>query len=165
MLERLERWTPLSVKRDDLAVDYCLVGLQPQACRRDLPVHPGEVLVLPRPKLDSLLVLDDQRPVAIELQLVDPVVALGEPLHDLRGHGRDERGACPLRCRGGFPSVVALASSSGWSWAPVERPMCYLDWFGTFTSNLIAASCSGAMPSLRRNGSQRGSEWRLSNIG
>ena len=22
---------------------------------------------------------------------------------------------------------AALASSSGWSWAPVERPMCYLD--------------------------------------
>ena len=34
--------------------------------------------------------------------------------------------------------------------------MCYLDWFGTFTSNLIAASCSGALPILRRNGSQRG---------
>ena len=29
MLERLERWAPLSVQRDDLAVDYDLVGLQP----------------------------------------------------------------------------------------------------------------------------------------
>ena len=77
-LERLERRTPLSVQRDDLTVDYCLVGIQPQACRRDSRIHPGEVLVLPRPKLDSLLVLDDQRPVAVELQLVDPVVALGQ---------------------------------------------------------------------------------------
>ena len=47
--------------------------------------------------LDSLLVLDDQRPVAVELQLVDPVVALGQPLDDLRGHGRDERGRFPRR--------------------------------------------------------------------
>lgn len=38
-------------------------------------------------------------------------------------------------------------------------------YFGTVTSNLIAASCSGAMPSFRRNGSQRGSECRFSNIG
>jgi len=48
-----------------------------------------------------------------------------------------------------------LASSSGWSWPPVERPMCHLDKFGTFTSNSIAASCSGALPILRRNGSQQ----------
>ena len=39
-------------------------------------------------KLDPLLVRDDQCPVAVELQLVDPLVALGEPLHDLRGHRR-----------------------------------------------------------------------------
>ena len=26
MLERLERWAPRSVKRDDLAIDYCLVA-------------------------------------------------------------------------------------------------------------------------------------------
>ena len=47
MLERLERWTPLSVQRDDLAIDHRLVGLHPQARRRDARVHPGEVLVLP----------------------------------------------------------------------------------------------------------------------
>ena len=34
---------------------------------------------------------------------------------------------------------------------------------GTLTSNLIASSCSGARPSLRRNGSQRGSPCRLTN--
>jgi hypothetical protein len=33
--------------------------------------------------------------------------------------------------------------------------MCHLDKFGTFTSNSIAASCSGALPILRRNGSQQ----------
>ena len=33
-LECLERWAPPSVKRDDLAVDYRLVGLQQQARRR-----------------------------------------------------------------------------------------------------------------------------------
>ena len=99
MLERLERRTPLSVQRDDLTVDYCLVGIQPQARRRDSPIHPSEVLVLPGPKLDLLQVLDDQRPVAVELQLVDPVVALGEALDDLRGHGRDERGRLPRRRR------------------------------------------------------------------
>jgi hypothetical protein len=47
MLERLERRAPLSVQRDDLTVYYGLVGIQPLACRRDAPVHPGEVLVLP----------------------------------------------------------------------------------------------------------------------
>ncbi len=34
---------------------------------------------------------------------------------------------------------------------------------GSVTLNLILASCSGALPILRRNGSQRGSEWILSN--
>ena len=48
MLERLERWTPLGVQRDDLAVDYRLVGLQPLARRRDPRIHRCEVLVLPR---------------------------------------------------------------------------------------------------------------------
>ena len=36
---------------------------------------------------------------------------------------------------------------------------------GNFTSNSIAASCSGAIPSFRRNGSQRGSSWSLANAG
>ena len=66
-----------------------------QARRRDPRIHAREVLVLPGPKLDPLPVLDDQRPVAVELQLVGPVVAPGERLHDLGGHWRDER-------RGGF---------------------------------------------------------------
>jgi hypothetical protein len=35
MLERLKRWASLSVKRDDLTIDYCLVCLQAQACGRD----------------------------------------------------------------------------------------------------------------------------------
>ena len=91
MLERLERWAPPGVQRDDLAVHDHLVGLQPRARRRDGPIHPGEVVVLSRPKLDSLLVLDDQRPIAIELQLVYPVVAFRETLHDLRSYGRNER--------------------------------------------------------------------------
>jgi len=34
---------------------------------------------------------------------------------------------------------------------------------GSVTLNSILASCSGAFPSLRRKGSQRGSEWILSN--
>ena len=33
---------------------------------------------------------------------------------------------------------------------------------GRVTLNLICASCSGALPILRRKGSQRGSEWILS---
>ena len=77
----------LRVQRDDLTVYYRLVGLQPRAATAIPWVHPGEVLVLPGPKLDSLLVLDDQRPVAVELQLVGPVWALRQPLHDLRAMG------------------------------------------------------------------------------
>jgi hypothetical protein len=34
---------------------------------------------------------------------------------------------------------------------------------GSVTLNSIFASCSGAWPTLRRNGSQRGSAWILSN--
>src|SRR5688572_9684964 len=112
MLERLKRRTPLSVQRDDLTVDHRQVGLQPRACPRDSRIHPGEVLVLPGPELDALLVLDDQRPVAVELQLVGPVVALGPALDDLRGHRRDERRACPRRCRAAslrwWPSLLLL---------------------------------------------------------
>jgi hypothetical protein len=56
------------------------VLIAPQARCRDSPIHPGEVLVLPGAKLDVLLVLDDRRAVAIELQLVDPLVAFGRRL-------------------------------------------------------------------------------------
>ena len=37
--------------------------------------------------------------------------------------------------------------------------------FGSFTSNLMAASCSGALPILRRNGSHRASCRMLANMG
>src|SRR5688572_18462273 len=37
--------------------------------------------------------------------------------------------------------------------------------YGSVTSNLISASCSGANPCFCRNGSQRGSSWRSDNSG
>ena len=77
VLKRLERWTA-RVSSDTISPSIT-------AAR---PSHAS---------LHSLLVLNDQSPVAIELQLVDPVVAFGQRLDDLGGHGRDERGACPLR--------------------------------------------------------------------
>ncbi len=40
-LECLERWAPPSFKRDDLAVDYRLVGLQQQAAAAE---HPRDTL-------------------------------------------------------------------------------------------------------------------------
>ena len=46
---------------------------------------------------------------------------------------------------------------------PKRTPLPPRRYCGSFTSNLIVASCSGALPSLRRNGSQRGSAWILSN--
>jgi hypothetical protein len=57
MLERLERWTALHVQRHDFAVHDRLVGIQPLARRRDSPVHPGEILVLPRTDLNATVVL------------------------------------------------------------------------------------------------------------
>ena len=70
------------------------------------------------------------------------MISARQPLHDLRGHGVTNAGL--VRC-----GVERLPFGGGprfFFWVvmgPVERPMCYLDWFGTFTSNLIAASCSG----------------------
>jgi len=95
MLERLERWTALHVQRHDFAVHDRLIGIQLHPCSRQSWIHPGEILVLPRTDLNAIVVLDDEGAVAVELQLVEPVVALGEALDDLRGHRRDERGRFP----------------------------------------------------------------------
>jgi hypothetical protein len=92
MLQCLERGPTLHVQRDNLTIHHCLIGVQLEACRHQSRVHPREILVLPRPDLDMIVVLDDQGSVAVELQLVGPVVALREPLHDLGDHRRDERG-------------------------------------------------------------------------
>src|SRR5688572_24501224 len=70
-----------------------LIGVQLETCRRDPRVHPREILVLPGPDLDAVVVLQDEGSVPVELQLVEPLVALREPLDDLRGHRRDERGS------------------------------------------------------------------------
>ena len=82
--------------------------------------------------------------------------------------------AVPVRRAGDFPQTRAPLSrlvspgvppvglrqprEAGSVAAAVRLSRCAQ--FGSFTSNLIAASCSGAMPILRRNGSQTRSAWR-----
>jgi hypothetical protein len=94
VLEGLEGRPALYVQRDDLAIHDRLIAIQLQTCSRDSRVHPREVLVLSRTDLDAAVVLQNEGSVAVELQLVDPLVAVGEALDHLRGHRRNER-----RCR------------------------------------------------------------------
>src|SRR5437870_8265933 len=44
-----------------------------------------------RSDLDEVAVLDQQRAVAVELDLVEPVVPVGKLWHETRGHGWEER--------------------------------------------------------------------------
>jgi hypothetical protein len=51
-----------------------------------------ESLLVAGSNVDALTILQQQRPVAIELDFIQPLGTLGERLHDLGGHRLDERG-------------------------------------------------------------------------
>ena len=72
--------------------------------------------------------------------------------------------SCNWKCVRGFASTPTSRSSCRFpdpDSIGAEVHMAVRRYDGSFTSNLMAASCSGAIPSLRRNGSQRGSPWML----
>ena len=135
VLERLERLPRRPARRSHRR----LLPARPlSAARRDSPVHPREVLVLPGPKLDSQLVLDDQRPVAVELQLVDPLVALRSFFTTCAAMGVTNAGL--VRCGverlpfGGDPRFFFVVFI-GNEWTPLRR------YFGTFTCR-CTSSCN-----------------------
>jgi hypothetical protein len=73
MLKRLKGWPTLFIDGYDLTIDDRLFGLQTSGGRRKSRVRRKQILVVTRTKLDRSAVLDDQRAIAIQLQLVRPV--------------------------------------------------------------------------------------------
>lgn len=67
--------------------------LEPQPRGGNAGVHSGQILVVPRANLDGGAVLDELHPVAIPLELIQPVLSFGQPLHETRRHRRDEPGS------------------------------------------------------------------------
>ena len=90
MLERLEGWTAAGIDRDDFAVERRTVGIEVPAGGRDRRIDRRHVLVVAGANLDLAVVLQQQRTVAIELDLVNPVIALGELVDQSRRHRGDE---------------------------------------------------------------------------
>ena len=86
VLQRLEGRPAVRVDRDDFAVDRRLPGVELSRRRRDARIGRREVLVVARANLDAVAVLDDERPVPVELDLVEPLVAVGQLVDDARGH-------------------------------------------------------------------------------
>jgi hypothetical protein len=77
MLERLERGTTGCVDGDKLAVHDDRHRVQPAGGRGNGRVVVGQVPVVAGADLDVVAVLDQQRAIAVELDLIQPRVALG----------------------------------------------------------------------------------------
>jgi hypothetical protein len=74
------------VDSDDLSVDHSLARLNPPPSRGDRRVRLRQIFVIPRPNLQTLSVLHEQRTVAVELDLVGPLVAFRELIDHASRH-------------------------------------------------------------------------------
>ena len=90
MLQRLEGGPAVRVDGDDLAIDDGLTGNKTASSSGNARISQGHVLVVPRSNLQPFSVLQQQRAIAIELDLVAPVGALGKLGNDAGGHGLHE---------------------------------------------------------------------------
>ena len=81
-----------SVERDHFPIENCGGGIQLDRRRDDGGIGRREVLLIPGDDPHLPGVLDHQRTVAIQLHLVEPLLALGEGVDQGGGHRRDEGG-------------------------------------------------------------------------
>ena len=90
VLERSEGRPARFVQRDDFAVEHALIR---QALQRfgDSRILVGKVVVVARAKLHPAAPLDCERAIAVELQLVYPLLSFGQRLAAQKEHGFDER--------------------------------------------------------------------------
>ena len=91
VLKRLKRRPATRVDSDDLSVHDRPVRPQAQRGGRHGWIRAGQILVVPGSDLHPGAVLHQQCPVAVELDLVHPVAALGQPVDQAGGHRGDER--------------------------------------------------------------------------
>ena len=73
VLEGVERGTAVIVERDDLAVDDRVVRHLRESLH-DARISPAKVVVVTRPQMDDSVALERNRPIAVELQLVQPLL-------------------------------------------------------------------------------------------
>jgi hypothetical protein len=77
VLQQAENRLTASVERHHLSVDYSFIRQLLQCCH-NAGIAFSEVLVVAGPEPDLSAALDRQRPIAVELDLVLPAVALGQ---------------------------------------------------------------------------------------
>lgn len=99
VLQGLERGSALLVHGNDFAVDDCLPRTQPPSCGREGRIHEREIFVVPRANLYAVAAFQEERAIAIELDLVEPLIALRQ-FRDCDGGERFLEG------RRGVPAVL-----------------------------------------------------------
>lgn len=76
-MQEIERWPPGLIKRDDLAVDHGFIG-EGRERLHDGGISSVEILAVPRSEMDLAVRLGGQGSIAVQLQLVCPIRALGQ---------------------------------------------------------------------------------------
>ena len=90
VLKRLERGHTGAIDGHDLAIDQHALRGHSRGGRSDLRVGAGKVLVVAGFEADVRAVLPDQRAVAIQLELVKPLVSCREHVARTGDHRLDE---------------------------------------------------------------------------
>jgi hypothetical protein len=91
VLQQAENRLTASVERHHLSVDYSFIRQLLQCCH-NAGIAFSEVLVVAGPEPDLSAGLDRQRPIAVELDLVPPAVALGQLIGAQQEHRFDKPG-------------------------------------------------------------------------
>ena len=78
------------IGQDHLTVDYGSLNIEGARLGRDRRVFRGPVMASPGEDSHGAIVDDDLGPVAVELDLVNPVATLGRLAQEGREHGLDE---------------------------------------------------------------------------
>ncbi len=99
LLQPGKRADPGRRERDDLAVEKCCRGGERADRRGDLREPARPVVSLASPKLDFPMFESGEQAVAVELDLVQPVVAGGHPSSQLRERGRKQARQFPWLSR------------------------------------------------------------------
>jgi hypothetical protein len=73
MRQRVERWTTLLIKGDDLAIDHRVCPATSRAPLR--PPDIFEIVVVSRPQAQVAIPLEPDGPIPVELQLVELLFA------------------------------------------------------------------------------------------
>jgi hypothetical protein len=87
ILKRLKRWVAACVDGDKFTIEDGLPCFQPLAGGSNGWIGMREVLVMPGANAHPVTVLQEQRAVAVELHLVQPLVTLRQLVDDAGGHG------------------------------------------------------------------------------